>query len=205
MIQTLVHLNHHVRTAFGDLELAQGYNMWHEGVVGIGQGNGVGPHIWAAVSMPLFNIMRQEGFVASFICTLLHQHKALAGLVFVDDTDLIVNDASNLTDMVKSKMQCSFMMWHGLLMATGGNLVPDKCFWYLINFKWQNQQWKYKSNVEEPGRISVNLGNKILHLPRLKPSEAQRMLGVQLAPDGNDLAEAQHLKEVAAEWGRYMV
>jgi len=67
------------------------------------------------------------------ICSKLYLHivapaQALAGLAFVDDTNLIFNDASNLTDMVKSKMQCSFMMWHGLLMATGGNLVPDKCF-----------------------------------------------------------------------------
>jgi len=177
MIQTLAHLNHHVRTAFGDLALAQGYDTWCKGAAGIGQGNGVGLHIWAAVSTPLFDIMRQEGFIASFICALSQQHKALAGLAFVDGTNLIVNGTSNLMDTVKSKMQCSLTMWHGLRMASGGDLVPDKCFWYLINFKWQNQQWKYKSNVEEPGRISISLGNKIIHLPRLEPFKAQRMLG----------------------------
>jgi len=128
----------------------------------------------------------------------------LAGLAFVDDTDLIVNDTSNVTDRVKSKMQCLLAMWHGLLRATGGDLVPDKCFWDLINFKWQNQQWKYKSNMEEPGSISVTTGNKIIQLPRLEPFEAHRTLGVGLALDGNNLAEAQHMKEVAAEWGRYM-
>jgi len=30
------------------------------------------------------------------------------------------------------------------------------------------------------------------------------MLGVRLALDGNDMVEAQHLKEVAATWGRHM-
>jgi len=89
MIQTLAHLNQHVRTAFGDLAQAQGYDMWQAEVAGIGQGNGAGLYIWAAISMLLFDITRQEGFVASFICALLQQHKALAGLAFVDDTDLM--------------------------------------------------------------------------------------------------------------------
>jgi len=86
----------------------------------------------------------------------------LAGLAFVDDTHLIVNNASNLIDTVKDKMQCSLTMWHGLLRATGGDLVPDKCFWYLIDFKWQNQQWKYKSNAEAQGQISVTTDNKTI-------------------------------------------
>jgi len=43
--------------AFGDLENSQGFDKWQEGVAGIGQGNGAGPHIWAVVSMPLFDIM----------------------------------------------------------------------------------------------------------------------------------------------------
>jgi len=34
--------------------------------------------------------------------------------------------------------------WHKLLQATGRDLVPEKCFWYLINFKWTNSVWGYK-------------------------------------------------------------
>jgi len=30
------------------------------------------------------------------------------------------------------------------------------------------------------------------------------MLGVCLAPNGNDIAEAQYLQDIAAEWGRNM-
>jgi len=104
MIQTLARLNHHVRTAFGNSEATQGLDTWHEGMAGIGPGNDTCPHIWAAVSTPLFSIMQQEGFVAQFICALLHQHRVLAGLAFVDDTDLIVNDPRNLIDKVKQKM-----------------------------------------------------------------------------------------------------
>jgi len=57
MIHTLAHLNHHIRTTFGDSEMAQGYDTWKDSVAGIGQGNGARPQIWAAVSTLLFNIM----------------------------------------------------------------------------------------------------------------------------------------------------
>jgi len=40
--------------------------------------------------------MRAEGFVALFICALSKTQRALAGLAFVDNTDLIVNNESNL-------------------------------------------------------------------------------------------------------------
>jgi len=126
MIQTLVHLDHHMRTAYRDSTYSQGLKQWKEGVAGIGQGNGTGLHIWAVVSTPLFNILRQEGFVAQFICTLSTQHRALAGLAFVDDTDLIVNDISNIMQAVIEKMQNLLTMWHRLLHATGGKLIPEK-------------------------------------------------------------------------------
>jgi len=34
--------------------------------------------------------------------------------------------------------------------------------------------------------------------------EARRTLGVRIAPDGNNLAEAQHLHGVATEWAKHM-
>jgi len=65
----------------------------------------------------------------------------MAGFAFVDDTDLIVTDVTNDAKQVFWKMQNSLRLWHGLLQATGGDLVPAKCFWYLIDFKWEQGQW----------------------------------------------------------------
>jgi len=67
----------------------------------------------------------------------------MAGFAFVDDTDLIVTDETNEEIQVARKMQESLNLWHRLLQATGGNLVPEKCFWYLINFRWEHTHWKY--------------------------------------------------------------
>jgi len=149
--------------------------------------------------------MQQEGFVVQFICALSHQHKILAGLAFVDDTDLIANDMSNTPAAVIEKMQNSLTMWHGLLWATRGKLVLDKCFWYMIDFKWHNQQWVYKNAVKLPGKVHIMINpDKKIIIPRLKTSEARRTLGVRLALDGNDATEAQYLQEAAAEWAKKM-
>ena len=102
-------------------------------------------------------------------------------------------------------MQNSLTMWHGLLCATGGKLVLDKCFWYMVDFKWQNKQWKYKTSTELPGKIHVTINqNKRITIPRLETSEARRTLGVRLVLDGNDETEAQYLQEVAVEWAKKM-
>ena len=155
MVDMLANLHHHIRTAFGNLEQNQGQAEWDKPTAGIGQGNGTGPQIWAVVSLPLFNIMRQEGLVANFICMLSKEQRALAGFAFVNDTDLIVNNYCNNTKQVHQQMQASLTMWHGLLQATGGDLVPDKCFWYLLNFQWANNHWRYKTIEETPGQLTV--------------------------------------------------
>jgi len=58
IIHTIHGMNHHIWMAFGDLTHSTNCQMWGRLVVGtIGQGNGAGPQIWAAMSSPLFDIM----------------------------------------------------------------------------------------------------------------------------------------------------
>jgi len=201
MIATLAQLRHHVRTAYGNSAQSQGQVEWTLPTAGIGKGNGARPQIWAAVSLPLFEIMRADGFIATFICGISKQHWAMAGFAFVDDTDLIVSDVSQQASAVMTKMQQSLTMWHKLLQATGGDLVPEKCFWYFVDFKWHNLKWVYKTVQESPGQLQVTSNNnKPITLQRLEPWEARRTLGVRIAPDGNNDAKVQYLSQVAAEW-----
>jgi len=202
---TLATLKHHVHTAYGNSDISQGQDNWMELAAGIGQGNGVGLQIWAVVSTPLFEIMRAEGFVAQIICAMSKLSMELARLAFIDNMDLIINDPSNKVDQVSKKMQRLLSTWHGLLCATGGELVPEKCFWYLINFKWVNKEWQYKREKELMGQLSIEQSNigKII-IPQLEVDKARRTLGVQIALDGNNRAEALHLHRVATEWAKHM-
>jgi len=205
MTHTLAQLRYHVRSAFGNSDRAQGQVEWKDPVAGIGQGNGAGPQIWAAVSTPLFEILRQEGFLATVICAISRQYQTMGGFAFVDDTDLIVTDNSNDEQIVASKMQGSVSLWHGLLKATGGDLVPEKCFWYLINFHFDHNQWKYKQWPTTQRQISIPRedGTRVI-IPRLQTTEARRTLGVRLAPDGNNEEEFKYLLGISQTWKQQM-
>jgi len=128
----------------------------------------------------------------------------LVRLAFVNDTVLITNHESNDVAQVSQKMQHSLSMWHGLLQATGGELVPEKCFWYLIDFNWINYKWQYKRDMELPGQLSIEQEHGKIIIPQLETSKACRTLGVRIAPDGNNQMEAHHLQGVVVEWASHM-
>jgi len=52
MILTLQQMDHHIRTTYGDSAKSGNRKKWGSPIAGIGQGNGAGPQIWAAVSSP---------------------------------------------------------------------------------------------------------------------------------------------------------
>jgi hypothetical protein len=57
MFGTIQKLQHHVQTAFGDSKKFFAANTGKVPIQGVGQGNGVGPQIWALVSTPIFNML----------------------------------------------------------------------------------------------------------------------------------------------------
>jgi len=156
MIVTIHKMEHHIWTTYGDSVTSSSHRSWKVPIAGIGQGNGAGPHIWAAVSSPMLNVMCEDGFYAHVITSILCLSKKFVRFAFVDNTNLCVHGPHIMTQNVTIKMQHSVDHWEGLLKATGGALVPTKCFWYLINFKWLNNKWQYVTSQQHPGNLSIN-------------------------------------------------
>jgi len=100
-------------------------------------------------------------------------------------------------------MQAALNVWNSSLSATGGALVPEKSFWYLIDFKWSSSCWSYmpKQTTMEPLLMNNHLGN-CLPLLRLHTSEARWTLGVYLAPDGNNKLQESILLEKTKTWAQ---
>jgi hypothetical protein len=96
-------------------------------------------------------------------------------------------------------MQQAIDHWEGGLKATGGALVPSKSYWYLIDFVWTGDAWRYATQDDIPGDISINKiddsGREILQ--HYKANVAKETLGVFLAMDGNNKEEARHLRSKA--------
>ena len=62
MFEPLQYLEHRIRCAFGDLKETYGSEHRERPMQGLYQGNGAGPVIWAAVSSPILQILRDKGF-----------------------------------------------------------------------------------------------------------------------------------------------
>ena len=87
-------------------------------------------------------------------------------------------------------------------------MVQDyqKCFWYLIDFKWTKNQWQYAQWEDQECKLKILQadGTKVT-IPRLNTCEARQTLGVQLALDGNNQAEFLHLQDVTLSWKNAMM
>jgi len=198
-------MNHHIHMAYGDSQQSANGNSWGKPIAGIGQGNSASPPIWAAVSSPMFNVMRQDGFYTLLIGAISHQQRKVVDFAFVDDTNLCVTHQSNQVEQVVSQKQKAVTYWEGLLQAMGGVLVLEKCFWYLVKFELMNNKWSYKKCNQVPGSISLlDSDCQQVTSQQLEPSEARRTLGVWLAPDSNMDTEWAYLLDVAKGWQRKM-
>jgi hypothetical protein len=63
--------------------------------------------------------------------------------------------------------------------------VPEKSFWYLVDFTWKNGNWPYCSDEEIEATLTVkDIQGNIKELKCIGPNQAMTiMLGVDLAPN----------------------
>jgi hypothetical protein len=125
---------------------------------------------------------------------------------FVDDTDVIVSQTSmnSYLDVIPI-LQSAVENWEGGLKATCGAIVPEKTFWYLIDFDWSGGRWTYKSNADAPGTVLLNdIEGVPKELRRCEVYNAQETLGILLAPDGNTLQQQEKMKGLAIKWADCM-
>ena len=204
MFSTIQKLQHKVRTAFGDSEGTFGGEEWREvqALMGVGQGNGAGPAIWAVISTVFFDVLRSNGYGALLTAPFSRRELKIAGFGFVDDTDLIQTGLS-LEDYweVAAKLQAAVNLWEACTEASGGCLVPDKSWWTLVDFTWYDGEWKYTSNMDDVDLSIKDSGGIDRKLVQLASWEAQKMLGVWLAPDGNNKKQIEEMRKQSVEWG----
>ncbi|CAJ1960198.1 unnamed protein product [Cylindrotheca closterium] len=122
---------------------------------------------------------------------------------FVDDKDVIKAGKSveqSGEDICHSVQQAA-STWAGGISATGGAINPEKSFWWLIDFVWDSREgkWRFRRmhqllpdhNLQIPG-----LTGTLEALRRLEPDEAEKTLGVMLAPLEDQQAHVAHLKSI---------
>ena len=109
------------------------------------------------------------------------------GVLYVDDTNIYI-----MYECIRSEYDLwqethgAITSWGKLLLATGGALKPEKCFYYIIDYEWQDDgSWEYSKLVNTLHPITVPLSDgteaTIYHLP---VDEARKTLGIWTNPAG---------------------
>jgi hypothetical protein len=197
MFKCLQKAAHRIRTAFGVSKKKYGDDR-EIPLQGLGQGNGCGPAGWAIISTPIINMMRVAGFGATFLTAISVSLVVFVCYAFVDDTDVVhtAQDVNTKGEEILRQMQDVIDHWEGGLRATGGAIVPKKSYWYLIDWIWQGGHWRYATQEDIPGELTIRdtCGTKRVVLKRYDPDIAKETLGVFLAMDGNNKDEIIKLR-----------
>ena len=206
MFTTLQNMVHTVRTAFGESTQTFGGDLWAIPTTppqGVGQGNGAGPAIWAVVSTPVLEMMRKHSHGAVFRLAITGPDVRMVGFAFVDDSD-ILQTASHLDgdiDELLLQAQTGLDCFVGGMAATGGQVKPIKCWWYLINFLWKDGKWFYDNQTNTSPQMTVKLPNgERVPLSQKGPDKASEVLGIWLAPDGNNEKAEEVLTNISRKW-----
>jgi len=90
---------------------------------GICQGNGTGPAIWLAMSIPLIETLHHHRQLETFISPISSTSVSLVGLIYVDDWDLFAYGSPSVSvDQVVAALQHNICFWQGGLHSTSRSL-----------------------------------------------------------------------------------
>ena len=180
------------RTAYGDSEIKFGgfdEDFWFK-PQGVGQGNGSGPSVWAVVSSRMFEVLHNQGLSTTFTPPISATNPLdICGFAFVDDSDIIASGEGRNDPMATIKnMQETIDWWEGVAKTTGGALEPSKSWWYLLHYEWnEDGTWKYGDLPRDCTNLTArDKNNERVELKYIPVSETQTMLGVDLAPNGEN-------------------
>jgi hypothetical protein len=137
MLKAIKDTKFFVRTGFGDSTRFAGGGVQVK-VQGLMQGNGASPAGWAVISIVILRAHGKKGHGATFRCPILSLAASISAILYVDNTDLLhINlDQDKTAAEAHAAIQDSVTSWGELLIATGGALKPETCFYSVMLFEW---------------------------------------------------------------------
>ncbi len=179
---------YYIKHAYGISEVYNTHsdtNPWY----GAGQGTGDACPRWIVQSDNLIGAYKTQ--VKPWIMNHPTGLPALEQAIdaFIDDTTLIIGGRPPSIRMTLTQTaQENLLHWHHLLRASGGRLNPQKCS--MSSFQW-NYDEDGTATIQPPQQKPTqqltipDKNDKTYTLTQNRPDEAVRLLGVQIAMDGN--------------------
>ena len=196
---TLQEVQYYTRTVYGVSDTSFGgyESNFTNKPQGTGQGNGAAPQLWAVISSKMFSVLHKAGLASVIQSPISGVDLWLVGFAYVDDSDLFTFSKTHDVHQTVQKMQILVDAWESTAKVTGGAIAPLKCWWYLIEFTWDEAgEWSYKNHTDNNiyKLEAVDENEKLQCLRYLPPDTSQEMLGVFLTPDGNNREQVKQLK-----------
>ncbi|MEM1010514.1 MAG: hypothetical protein AAGJ35_16085 [Myxococcota bacterium] len=103
---------------------------------------------------------------------------------------------------VTKQLQQAVDAWEGRMRATGGALVPHKCFWYPLEYAWAGTQWTFVEDRSDLILTILDKDQRLLPVKKYGPQVAQRTLGVHISPALECDKHPTNAKWWKSGWGR---
>ena len=168
---------------------------------GLGQGISWAGSCWQFTATTIETILRQQckGAVLEDPEQLLQVFPFLK--FFIDDTTKICNSTGPGRTLLQQA--CFNMQLHyDLVHASGGDLALDKCKFFLIDFRFDNNHNPYiATKRDNPGDLQIkNVSGDPITITRLESNEARKTLGCFISPSFNQLPQLTALQKMAKSW-----
>ncbi len=189
MSYVLETMNWFLKTAFGQSKTSFGGTKW-DPLMGLGQGNGAAPPGFLAVCTLMINVYRRLGHGTEFVGAWSRDAFMLAAVLYIDDSDLLHMVKGYPTNAeFLALVQSATDDWAGLVHASGGSLKPQKCFWYMLGWRWVNGVPRLRKLCELPQTpLTILQPDGTQVAIRLKDvNDLEKKLGVYTCPS-NDFA-----------------
>ena len=202
-------MRYHIKTSLGvsdrHYEYTDDIPLW-----GNGQGGKASPPIWVHLDTLILRVLQKR--FPGFKCTDPAQHLAtdIHNTVFMDDAATIVNRfldellSGNQVpiDALIADLQHAVDQHSRILTATGGKLELPKCFFYVVQWKFNEQGIPAPADIP-PAHNKIQLRDQITHsldsIPIKSIHTPHRTLGAHISPTGNQADQINALRTKAME------
>ena len=201
MSKCIQYMKHYIRTAYGDSSTYYGGKV-NDPLQGGGQGNPAAPPMWIALTVILISIMNQLAPGVTIVTPISLLVTTITVIMYVDDSSIFILGRSNeYPTTIITRAQKYLDEWCNYLWVTGGALRPEKCWYTLVDFRWEDGFWFYQEDDSRSQKLHATNALRISKpITQLKISDGARILGVRIAADGNNQLEKEYQIKCTKTW-----